>query len=89
MYFCFKCFGADKRIRKYNKMKRYEIIGDPTFELMEFEDGGLMLYQDFYNFIFRRIEELEKQKFDTTTKHGVYDFNMNSAVINELKNLIK
>lgn len=40
-------------------------------------------------FILRRVKELEKEKFDTTTKHGVHDFNVNSAIISELRNLLK
>lgn len=36
-----------------------------------------------------RIEQLENKSYDTTTKHGVYNFNVNSAVISELKNLLK
>lgn len=39
--------------------------------------------------ILARIKKLEELKFDTLIKHGQHDFNINSAVINELKNLLK
>jgi hypothetical protein len=39
--------------------------------------------------ILARIKELERRQFDTTDKTGMNLFNINSCVINELKNLIK
>jgi aldehyde:ferredoxin oxidoreductase len=39
--------------------------------------------------ILARIKELENLKFNTTEKSGVDNFNTNSSIINELKNLIK
>jgi hypothetical protein len=41
------------------------------------------------DFILARIKELENKKFNTTTKDGLYNFNITSSVISELKNLIK
>lgn len=41
------------------------------------------------DFILARIKELESRKFNTTDKTGIDLFNINSSVINELKNLLK
>lgn len=51
-----------------------------------FTDDLEFIYVDF---ILARIKELEDRKFNLTTMDGVNNFNMNSAVINQLKNLIK
>ncbi len=41
------------------------------------------------NLILALIKELEKRKFNTTEKAGVELFNINSNIINELKQLLK
>lgn len=42
-----------------------------------------------FSFIFARIKELENRNYDTMSADGVYNFNMDSNIINELKQLIK
>lgn len=70
-------------------MKKYDVIGEPTFTFKEYKDGNVIFYDDYVNFISARIKKLEELKFDTLTKHGQHDFNTTSAVINELKNLLR
>ena len=48
----------------------------------------LILFRAKNRAIEERIKQLEENFYDTTTKHGVHDFNVNSAIINELKNLL-
>lgn len=57
-------------------MKRYEIIGEPTFELMEFEDGNLILYDDFSNLISAEIDRL-KDYANATDNYDRAEFTIN------------
>lgn len=71
-------------------MKRYSIYGgDRGYDVEEDKNGFYMYYDEFTDFISARIRELEEQKFDTTTKDGIYEFNINSTIISELKRLLK
>ena len=70
-------------------MKRYDVIGEPTFDFVHSISGDVIFYSDYIDFISARIKKLEDLKFNTLTKHGQHDFNVTSAVINELKNLLR
>jgi len=73
--------GTDEKDLDFNTLSEVTWSKDRVF------DSDLEFVSSV--FILRRIKELEKEKFDTTTKHGVHDFNVNSAIISELKNLLK
>ncbi len=40
-------------------MKRYDVIGEPTFDFEELKDGNVILYSDYVDFISARIKELK------------------------------
>ncbi len=75
-------------------MKRYEIIGDPRFDLMEFRNGNLIRYDEFCDFIETRIKEIEEE-IDFINK-SVFSGSMSAGqrlnrlrgIKKELKNLI-
>lgn len=71
---------------KINNMKRYDIIGEPTFDLEEFEDGYLIKYDEFVDFISARIKELETEIDNEESTYSVASCRFR---IDELKNLIK
>ena len=70
-------------------MKRYFIHSWEDIEIKEDKDGDFIYYDDFVSSILARIKELLNLKFNTTEKRGLDNFNTNSSIINELKNLIK
>lgn len=64
-------------------MKRYNILGEPVFDLVEAKDGYLILFEEFENFILARIKELEEVEV-----YGEVPYD-ELIRIDELKNLIK
>jgi hypothetical protein len=64
-------------------MKRYEIIGEPTFDFMEVENGSVILYDDFVSSILAEIDKL-KDYANSTGNYELAEF-----AIKQLENLIK
>lgn len=64
-------------------------VGIDESVLMDDVSSLLILFSAKNRAIGERIAILESREFDMTTKDGAHDFNINSAIINELKNLIK
>jgi hypothetical protein len=67
-------------------MKRYDVIGEPTFDFVESKDGNVILYDDYVDFISARIKESEKQNKSSYSKYNHTEY---LAIINALKNLLK
>lgn len=66
-------------------MKRYIILGE-RFNLEEYKNGEVILYDDFINLIKARIEELE-QEIDN--EYSIYSEGSCRFRIEELKRLIE
>lgn len=65
-------------------MKRYDVIGEPTFDFIESISGDVIFYDEFNNLILARIKELEASKRET-----VFDTIIIESKLVELKNLLK
>ena len=57
-------------------------------EMWDDIESLLILFKAKNKAIEDRIKQLEQNYFDTTTKDGIYNFNINNAIISELKNLL-
>ena len=77
-------------------MKRYEIIGEPTFDLMEIEGSSLILYEDFESLISAKIKETEDKIKFINASDSVFKGSMSASkelhrlrgIKKELKNLL-
>jgi hypothetical protein len=69
-------------------MKRYDVIGEPTFDFIDSKDGGVIFYNDYVDFISARIKELQIKLINTNPKRKETVLRR-QEVIDELKNLLK
>lgn len=69
-------------------MKRYDVIGEPTFDFIHSVSGDVIFYDDYVNFISARIKELQLKLINTNPKRRETVLRR-QAVIDELKNLLK
>ncbi len=72
------------------KIKRYDILGE-KFDFQPYDKGEVVFYDDVLNLFLARIKELKDKNSQCTilNEQSLEDFNLRSAVINELENLIK
>lgn len=66
-------------------MKRYNIIGESTFDFIKAIDGDVIFHDDFINFILARIKELEAEIENEDSSYSVAFCRVR---IDELKRLL-